>query len=122
MADLTLEVRVQADESPVYGDLEAAVVFAPLTIGEDYWRYRVQLTDEQAILGLPKFGTVGIGFAKEEDWNCNLPYRTCSAEKIYEHIAKNAGDDPAITRERCIEAIELIRAAAAHDQGTELDG
>lgn len=79
-------------------------------INEDYWKYRVRLTNKQAIVGFPKFGTIGIGFAVEEDWNSNLPY-SVPAEEIYEHISHNAGDE-AITKEQCLEAIRMIQAAA----------
>lgn len=114
MDDLTLEVRATEDQSPTYASANAVLVTTP-PVGEDYWRYRVQLTEDQAIIGFPKFGTVGIGFAREEDWNSNLPY-SVEAEGIYEHIAHNAGD-PAITRETCIEAIRMIQAAATVDAG-----
>ena len=110
--ELVLERRDQNDRTPHVGP----VMITP-PIGEDYWAYRVRLTDRQAIVGFPKFGTIGVGFAVEdEDWNTNLPY-TCDAVEIYEHIAHNAGDE-AITREACVEAISLIQAAATADRST----
>ena len=109
---LTLETRGQEDQSPVIGP----IMMTP-SVGEDYWTYRVQLTDKQAIIGFPKFFTIGIGFAAEEDWNTNFPYTT-DAEKIYEHIKHNAGD-AAITREMCLEAIRLIQDAARAGAGTQ---
>ena len=36
-------------------------------IGEDYWVFRVQLHEDQALLAFPKFFQLGIGFAQEED-------------------------------------------------------
>ena len=72
-----------------------------------------RLSEAQAIVGFPKFFTVGIGFAQEEDWNTNLPY-TCDADEIYDHIAHNKGDD-SITREDCVPAIRLVQEAAAAD-------
>lgn len=102
---LTLETRDQANETPAAG----GVMLTPL-VREDYWAFRVKLSDTQAIVGFPKFTTIGIGFAVEEDWNTNLPY-TCDAEHIYGHIAHNKGDD-AITREDCIAAIRMIQDAA----------
>jgi len=106
--ELKLEVKGQADGS----HLAPGIMWTP-DIGEDYWRYRVRLSETQAMLGFPKFGTIGIGFAVEEDWNTNLPY-TVDAERIYDHIARNKGDD-AISREDCITAIRMIQAAAEVD-------
>lgn len=102
--NLTLETREQANETATAGP----VSLTPF-VNEDYWQYRVRLTDKQAIVGFPKFFTIGIGFAVEDDWNTNLPY-TCTAEEIYEHIKHNAGDET-ITRDDCLTAIGLIQDA-----------
>jgi hypothetical protein len=75
----------------------------------DYWMMRVPLSDTQAIVCFPKFGTIGVGFQREEDWNTNLPY-TCSAEEIFEHIAHNKGDE-SILDAACVEAIKALQAA-----------
>lgn len=107
---VNLEIRNQQDAT-----FRLPGVMLTPAIDEDYWSYRVKLTDTQAIVGFPKFNTIGIGFAKEEDWNTNLPY-TCGTEEIYEHIAHNKGDD-SIPRERCIAAIKAIQEAAAADRG-----
>ncbi|MET0416657.1 MAG: hypothetical protein ABW022_11620 [Actinoplanes sp.] len=107
---LTLENRNQPDGTAHIGP----IALTPM-VGENYWTYRVQLTEQQAILGFPKFNTIGIGFAVEEDWNTNLPY-TVNAEEIYEHIEHNRGDSR-IGREDCIEAIRLIQQAATADRG-----
>ena len=80
-------------------------------IDENYWILRVQLSDRQALVCFPKFNTLGIGFQHEEDWNTNLPY-TKNAAMIYDHIAHNKGDDT-ITRAQCIEAINMLKDAAA---------
>ena len=101
---LILEDREQPNRTPVIGPL---MVTPP--ISEDYWSYRVRVGDGQAVVGFPKFSTVGIGFAQEEDWNANLPF-TSDAEEIYEHIEHNKGDD-SIRREDCVEAIRMIQAA-----------
>lgn len=104
---MELEIRDQANETPVIGGL---IMMTP-SIGADYWSYRVQLSEQQAILGFPKFHTIGIGFAVEdEDWNTNLPY-TCGTREIYDHIAHNKGDD-SISVEDCLAAIQLIQDAA----------
>ena len=103
---LKLETRGQADETATIGP----IALTP-PIDEDYWSYRVKLSDTQAIVGFPKFFTIGIGFAVEdEDWNTNLPF-TCDAEAIYEHIEENKGDD-SISREDCLTAIRMIQEAA----------
>lgn len=106
---LVLERRAQVNESPQLGGL----IMTP-AVNEDYWAYRVRLSDSQAVLGFPKFFTIGIGFAQEQDWNTNLPY-TCAAEEIYEHIAHNKGDD-AIAREDCLAAIRMVQEAATADR------
>jgi hypothetical protein len=86
------------------------IMITPL-IDKDYWMFKVPLSDKQAIVGFPKFTTIGIGFQNEEDWNTNLPY-SCDAQEIYDHIAHNKGDD-SISDNQCIEAINLIKDAAA---------
>lgn len=84
---------------PSGGILSPRVAMTPV-IDENYWSYRVRLSQSQAIVGFPKFWTVGIGFACETDWNTNLPY-TEDAEAIYDHISHNKGDDT-IRRADCI--------------------
>lgn len=114
---LTLERRSQEDKSPVFGDVTGrpvAVMTPP--IDEDYWAYRVKLSETQAIVGFPKFGTIGIGFAQEEDWNTNLPFST-DTERIFQHIAHNKGDD-SIPDDDVREAIRLVQEAAREDRGS----
>lgn len=103
--ELVLETRGQANQTIHVGP----VALSPMS-GEDYWAYRVMLSGRQAVLGFPKFGTIGIGFAIEDDWNTNLPY-TCDAEEIFQHIQHNKGDD-AIPDNAVRAAIRLIQAAA----------
>ena len=107
---LSLERKAQSDDPPIGGWL---AITPP--IDEDYWAYRVQLGGGQAIVGFPKFGTIGVGFATEEDWNTNLPY-TCTAEEIFAHIRHNKGVANA-TDEECVTAIRLIQFAAKTDRG-----
>jgi hypothetical protein len=77
-------------------------------IDESYWLFRVALTENQAIVAFPKFGTFGIGFQVEKkDWNTNPPY-TCDTEEIYNHIKINKGDK-AITKKMCIDAIQTLQ-------------
>lgn len=107
--ELVLERRAEQDRTVRVG-------FAAITpaIDEDYWSYRVRLSDTQAIVGFPKFGTIGIGFAVEDDWNTNLPY-TIPAGRTFEHIRHNKGDD-GIRDEDVLAAIELVRQAAIEDR------
>lgn len=110
---LVLETRAEIKDETVIvklGEKLGTTMIAPV-VSPTYWMFRVQLSPTQAILGFPKYGIIGIGFAQEDaDWNLNLPAQ-CDAELIYDHIAENKGDD-SITRERCIEAIKMVQAAA----------
>lgn len=72
----------------------------------DYYLARVSF-DKNAIQCFPKFTTIGIGFAKEEDWNTNLPYSS-SAETIWEHIKHNKGG-ARITKKQGIAAIQALQ-------------
>lgn len=104
---LTLEINKKfAPTNQEVGIVSPHILMTP-AIGDDYWKYRVKLCKDQAILGFPKFGTVGIGFAKEEDWNTNLPFR-CEVEKIYNHIKHNKKYKQ-IKKSDCIKAIGLIK-------------
>lgn len=109
MNDLVVERREQVDQTLRIGP----VAVTPRGIGADYWSYRVQLSETQAIVAFPKFFTVGIGFAQEEDWNTNFPW-TMGTLEIFNHIAHNKGDDT-ISDGRCILAIQLIQAALLED-------
>jgi len=86
-----------------------AIMITP-DINEDYWAYRVKVSKTQSIVGFPKFGCIGIGFAVEDkSWNTNLP-SDCEAEKIYKHIRCNKGAKH-ITKLSCIIAIKIIQYA-----------
>jgi hypothetical protein len=117
-APLTLERRGQPDKTGMFpagaGAGDSVVMITP-PLDEDYWEYRVQLSPLQAIVGFPKFMTIGIGFAREEDWNTNLPY-LCGTEQIFQHIAHNKGDD-GISDDTVREAIRLIQEAVREDRG-----
>ncbi|KKL05764.1 hypothetical protein LCGC14_2602760 [marine sediment metagenome] len=96
---------------PNKGIIEGTGIMITPPIDEDYWYFRVLLSDAgQAIVGFPKFKTIGIGFAQEEDWSSNLPF-ACSAAEIYNHIARNKGSNE-ITEADCVAAIEMVRQAA----------
>jgi hypothetical protein len=103
---LILEIKAQPNETAHIGPL----MLTP-PIDEDYWLFRVRLSEQQAIVGFPKFTTIGIGFAVEDDWNTNLPY-TCSTSRIYNHIKHNKGDKSISWRD-CQKAICMVQGAAA---------
>jgi len=107
--ELELERKEQSDTTAITG----SVAMTPL-IDKGYWSYRVKLSAHQAIVGFPKFFTIGIGFAVEDDWNTNRPYTT-SAEEIYEHIKHNKGD-ASIKKINCIKAIRLVQDAVRQDR------
>lgn len=113
--ELTLERRDQINKTPMV--LGGLVMMTP-NINEDYWAYRVQLSDKQAIVGFPKFTTIGIGFAVEEDWNTNFPY-TCETEEIFQHIKDNKGDN-SISDDDVRAAIRMVQEAATADRGADL--
>jgi len=105
---LILERKGQADESQI----APGIMFTPRVGEDDYWSYRVALSEAQATIGFPKFGTIGIGFAVEEDWNTNLPW-TNPAEKILDHIWHNAG--PGVDYDDALAAIRLIQHGIEND-------
>jgi hypothetical protein len=117
---LILERHDQPDQTLSVG---RALITPP--VNESYWSYRVRLSDRQSVIGFPKFGTVGIGFAVEEDWNTNLPY-TCQTIDIVSHIWHNAFSDAEpdeygdyeddITIAKVYKAVELIQDAATADR------
>lgn len=77
-------------------------------INKDYWVVRVHLFEDQYVQAFPKFSTMGIGFAIEEDWNTNLPYKNCTAEQICNHIWHNRRY-VAIKKKRTMRAIKMIQ-------------
>lgn len=111
MSALTLERKDQPNKTTEIGRL----MLTPM-VDEDYWLFRVRLSETQAVVGFPKFATIGIGFAVEEDWNTNFPY-TCTTDEIYQHIAHNKGDD-AISDEDCVTAIRMVQEAAREHMTT----
>jgi hypothetical protein len=113
MTTLTLQIREQEDRTAHFGML----ALSP-DVSEDYWAYRVQVSKYQAVVGFPKFSTIGIGFQIEDAYstNTNLPY-TVAAEDIAKHIWRNKG--PSLRRkqhyERVTNAIRMIQAQAMVD-------
>jgi hypothetical protein len=91
----------------VHQDPHPNIMITP-ALDEDFWLMRVPVSENQAIICFPKFGTIGIGFQIEkEDWNTNLPY-SCDAEEIFEHIKENKGYN-SISDKNCIDAIKMLQ-------------
>lgn len=102
------------DKTPTFKAPGISLMMTP-PIGEEYWMFRVKLSPKQAIIGFPKFGTIGVGFSKETDWNTNLPY-TSEAEAIFSHIKHNKGSRK-IEDVDCLAAIRLVQEAARETRG-----
>lgn len=118
MDELVLERREMDNRTVDVAVSDDAYVSLSPPVDEDYWSYRVRLSDKQAVVGFPKYFTVGIGFAVEEDWNTNLPY-TKDAGEILDHIWHNRGKSIPKGEEskaRVRAAIELIQQAATEDR------
>lgn len=107
--ELVLEVDTNLQRSKDTFVAGKMLVMVTPDINEDYWMFRVKLSSKQAIVGFPKFSSIGIGFSKEIDWNTNLP-SNCEAEYIFNHIKVNKGSK-LIKDEDCIRAIEMIQEA-----------
>lgn len=106
-----MHVEANEDIKGNTGILANGVIMITPAVGEDdYWLFRVPVGAGQYVTAFPKFGTVGIGFQIEDDWNTNLPW-VCSAKNIATHIWHNR--KPArITRADLIKAIELLQPLA----------
>lgn len=106
-----MNLQLEMQEGMADASFVAEGIMMTPPIDDEYWLFRVRLTEKQAMLGFPKFGTIGIGFAVEDDdWNTNLPY-PCPALKILTHILDNKGDDD-IRHSDCLEAIIMIQEAS----------
>lgn len=106
---MTLQIQVNSAFAESNSELTIGtevLLFTP-PIDDDYWLLRVELSPAQAVVAFPKFGTIGIGFQHEEDWNTNLPYSS-EAQAIFNHIAHNKGDD-SVPDEDCVAAIRLLQ-------------
>jgi len=103
MKKLIIEVNQNKIKDPCAGKI---IMITP-PINQDYWLYRIQLFEDQYLLAFPKFGTIGIGFSIEDDWNTNLPF-TCEAEEILNHIWHNRRY-VAIKKKRTLRAIKMLQ-------------
>jgi hypothetical protein len=120
VGDLVLEINpnVFGHESKDFMVGNTVVMTAP-NVNEDYWLFRVRLYKDQAILGFPKFGLIGIGFAQERDWNTNLP-SSADTMKIFNWIKRNK-KYRSIPDEKVIEAIKIVQEAAKQYKNKSLN-
>jgi hypothetical protein len=110
--NLQLEYRDKFDGGiSTYTDGRITALITPV-IGEDYWVFRIKLFKDQALLAFPKFRTLGIGFALEEDWNTNLIY-LATPRTIFNHIKCNKKYKE-ITDQECIAAIKVLQKACRY--------
>ncbi|MHA1169842.1 MAG: hypothetical protein ACTSRU_18595 [Candidatus Hodarchaeales archaeon] len=112
MKKLELEFRNEFKKKQDTFQVGNTTIMMTPPLDEDYWVFRIVLHKEQALVAFPKFGTLGIGFAEEEDWNTNFPY-TSDAKDTAKHIWKNR-KYPEITKKILIEAIEVLRKASVY--------
>jgi len=109
MEKLVVECNENAVGIDTLFKTSSIMITPPIT--EDYWLFKVKLSPKQAIVCFPKFGTIGIGFQKEADWNTNLPY-TSGTDEIYNHIKHNKGSKK-ITDGDCLKAIGMLQSVCA---------
>ena len=108
---LVLEVNQRyIDPEKSKFQLGRATVLVTPPLDEDYWQFRVKVDKDQAIVGFPKFSSIGIGFSKEDDYNTNLPSDT-PTNKLWNHIKRNKYFT-SIPDEICIRAIKMVQKAA----------
>lgn len=112
------KLELERKQQEAKGLVSDHLMITPL-VDEDYWLFRVKLYKDQALLAFPKFMTFGIGFAKEEDRNTNLPYQA-DKEEIYEHIKHNKKYDE-ISKEEIIEAIKMLQEACKEYQKSAIN-
>ncbi len=85
-------------------------------VSDDYWMFRVKLCKDQAVLGFPKMGMIGVGMALENNGNTNLPLCPLytpekNAQRIADHIKCNK-KYKSITIKMIEDAITLIEKGA----------
>jgi hypothetical protein len=110
--DLKLRRRAEEDQTRVGPNLSIG-----RSGGDDYWAYRVDLSDKQALIGFPKHGTIGIDFLHNRGED--LPY-SVNPERLADFFAPGRllGGDAVIPREHVIRAIKMIREAVVeHGDG-----
>lgn len=112
-----LEVNKNCIDKTIHYTAENNHIMVSPPTGEDYWMFRVKLYKDQAVLGFPKYGLIGVGMAQEEEGNVNKPLEKDSspeanANMIYSHIKCNK-KYKSITMQMIKDAIILIGNGAA---------
>lgn len=105
MGDIQVQLNSRAVKDATVSKIPGLMIMSSDV--QENWIARVALADGQALIAFPKFGTVGIGFEREKDWNTNLPC-SCEAGEIYEHIKHNKGSAK-ISKAQCLKGIEALR-------------
>ena len=112
MKKLELEFRDKFKSTKTAFAAGNIVIMMTPPLDKDYWIFRIKLLADQALVAFPKFGTIGIGFAIEDDWNTNLPWN-CECEEIYNHIKCNK-KYKGITKKTCVKAINILKKASEY--------
>ena len=109
---MKVQVNLNCVDKTVYmglGGEEKCIAMMTPPIDGDYWYFKVKLFKDQSVIAFPKFGTMGIGFSEEDDWNTNLPYSSKTPE-IADHIWHNKKYDE-IKRPNLLKAIKLLQTS-----------
>lgn len=110
--DLKLRRRAEEDQTQVAPNLSIG-----RSGGDDYWAYRVDLSDKQALIGFPKHGTIGVDFLHNHGQD--LPY-SVNPERLADFFSRGRllGGDETMPRANVIHAIKMIREAVVeHGDG-----
>ena len=118
MSKLQLEFRNEFEQDTTTFKVGNVNIMVTPPLDDDYWVFRIKLHEDQSLIAFPKFGTLGIGFAQENNWNTNLPYQ-CTTKDIYNHIKENKKYKQ-ITKKKCIEAIEILQKASKYYKENEM--
>jgi hypothetical protein len=120
MKKLELEFRDAFRKAKTSFKIGRMIIVMTPPLNGDYWVFRIKLFKEQSLVAFPKFGTVGIGFAVEDDdWNTNLPYR-CTTLEIYNHIKRNKKYSE-ISKADCMKAIAILQKASKYYAEHEME-
>lgn len=101
-----MELKIEQRPDPV----------EPFVTASAAWRYRVAVSEDQAVVAFRVGGTFHIGFEHEPFvWNVSLP-ASFRADEIYLHIHRNQGDPEIAAGTVCV-AIEMLqREVAAYEE------
>ena len=119
MINLELEFRDTFRKAKDNFKVGRMIIVMTPPLNDDYWVFRIKLFKDQSLVAFPKFGTLGIGFAVEDDdWNTNLPYQ-CKTLEIYNHIKCNKKHKE-ISKADCLKAIQILQKASKYYADNEM--